>query len=272
MIYSDFHMHSDYSSDSSATQESQCEAALNSHLKYICFTDHMDYDFPPCPEGNYLFDMNDYIPALEMLKRRYSDRLEIMTGVELGLMPSVRERCEDLTDRYSPDLDFIIGSSHLVHGEDPYEPSYWWKHPGKEGIDLYFRSIDENLDIFRDFSVYGHLDYCVRYIPEGADIYDPNDYGDTIERILRKIISMGKGIEVNTSSLRSGLDFVHPHMKILKLYRKLGGEIVTVGSDAHRNEDVSADFHQAEQALKKAGFSSYCIFRHQKPVFISLDN
>ena len=118
------------------------------------------------------------------------------------------------------------------------------------------------------FDVYGHLDYVVRYSPEKS--YDPLDYREMIDEILKLLIKKGKGIEINTAGLKSGLGYVHPHEFILNRYKELGGEMITAGSDAHDRSRVAADFDQAEEALKKAGFKYYAVFRQRKPDFIAI--
>ena len=116
--------------------------------------------------------------------------------------------------------------------------------------------------------MYGHLDYAVRYSPEKS--YNPVDFREIIDEILRKIVSLGKGIEINTAGLRKGLSHANPHPFILKRYRELGGEIITVGSDAHNTADIAADFDLAESFLKDAGFEFYTVFRQRKPHFVRL--
>lgn len=127
------------------------------------------------------------------------------------------------------DFDFVIGSSHLVGGVDPYYPEYFEKYGDHNGILRYFESILANIRTFDGFDVYGHLDYIVRYCR--AKAYCPAEYSDITDEILKTLISMGKGIELNTAGLKYGLGWAHPHPEVLKRYRELGGEMITVGSD-----------------------------------------
>ena len=93
---------------------------------------------------------------------------------------------------------------------------------------------------------------------------------DIIETILKKLIDKGKGIEINTAGLRYGMGAPNPDLPVLKLYHDLGGEIITVGSDAHKPEDVAVYHKQAYQNLNEAGFRYYTIFKNRKPQFINL--
>lgn len=81
--------------------------------------------------------------------------------------------------------------------------------------------------------MYGHLDYIARYIPANSYTYDWHDFNDLICIILKTIIEQGKGIEINTAGLKYGMPEPNPCLDIVKIYHDLGGEIITVGSDAH---------------------------------------
>lgn len=221
----------------------------------------MDY-----PTGEFILDTDAYKSALFAAKEKYSDRIELLFGVELGLMDYLAPRLYEYTKVH--DFDFIIGSSHLVDGIDPYYPGYFDKLGDKEGIRRYLQSILDNIAAFDDFDVYGHLDYVVRYSNDKT--YLPSDYSDMTDEILKKLISMGKGIELNTAGLKYGLGWAHPHPEVLKRYRELGGEIITVGSDGHKGEHIAYDFDKATEILQAAGFTYRAIFRGRKAEFIRI--
>lgn len=262
MITADMHTHSYFSGDSDEPTLEMIKAAKEKGLKTICLTEHYDYGYP-----NNEFDLNAkaYKTELLRLKDEFSDSIEVLFGVELGIINGISKRLgEFVKDR---GFDFIIASTHLVDGKDPYYPEYFEELGSKNGILRYFESTLENICEYSEFDVYGHLDYVVRYSKEKA--YDPIDYREITDEILKKLISMGKGIEINTGGLKT-LDFVHPHEFILKRYRELSGEIITVGSDAHERTRVAADLDRAEQALKNAGFRYYAVFRARKAELIKL--
>lgn len=263
MITSDFHTHTDFSDDSDQSMEGAILAMLDRGLKAVCFTEHMDMDYPT---GEFLLDTAAYRAALFELKEKYSDRIEVLFGVELGIMDYLAPRLAEYAAQW--DFDFIIGSSHLVNGVDPYYPEYFGEHGDRNGILRYFESILANIKSFSDFDVYGHLDYAVRY--SGAKSYNPADFREIILEILRSLISAGKGIELNTAGLKYGLGYAHPHPWILKSYRELGGEIITIGSDGHKAEHYAWEFDKAAEILKNAGFEYYTEFRKRQPKMIKL--
>ncbi len=262
MITADFHTHSYFSGDSAEPTREMIKSAIEKGLKTVCLTEHYDMDFP---ENEFDLDVEKYKNELFQLKDEFSDKIEVLFGVELGVMGYLSESLGKFVK--VNDFDFIISSSHLVNGKDPYYPEYYEEFGEKDGMFKYFESILENTEKFNDFDVYGHLDYAARYSPSKS--YDPLDFREIIDEILKRLISMGKGIEINTAGLNS-LGYVHPHKFILSRYKELGGEIVTIGSDAHERTRVAADFDKAEDALKAAGFEYYAVFRNRRAEFVKL--
>lgn len=270
MVTADYHVHSDFSSDSKAPMELMVKEAIEKGLKKLCFTDHMDYDYPPVSEHTFVFDPEAYIEKINELKSRYGRQIEILTGIELGLQPHLGEKMSALLNSYP--FDFVIGSSHVVDNMDPYYKEYWEKRSVKDGIHRYFESIIENCKVFHGFNVYGHIDYIIRYVPGQLKNpvktdYSYNDYADIIDEILKMIISLGKGIEVNSSGLKYGHAYPHPKPEILKRYKELGGELVTIGSDAHKPEHLCYDFSIVSDMLKSLDFKYYATFIQGKPVY-----
>ncbi len=262
MIKADLHTHSSFSTDSSEPLIEMAKAAAEKGLRTICLTEHLDYDYPG---GEFQLDADAYRAELMRVREELSGKVEVLFGVELGIMDYLAPRLNEFVA--ARDFDFIIGSSHLVDGKDPYYPEYFESLGSKNGILRYFESILANVRAFEDFDVYGHLDYVVRYSPEKN--YEPLDYREIIDGILKALISKGKGIEVNTAGIASGMGYPHPNAFILRRYRELGGEIVTVGSDAHDRTRVAADFDKAQAALEAAGFARYAVFRQRRAEFVN---
>ncbi|NLK27520.1 MAG: histidinol-phosphatase HisJ family protein [Clostridiales bacterium] len=272
MIIADYHLHSAFSSDSEAPMEQMIDRAIQLGLKKLCFTDHMDYDYPVQKNSyTFIFEPEGYYRKLEELKEQYKDKIEILTGVELGLQPHLKSQVDALVQSYPH--DFIIGSTHVVDHMDPYYPEYWMDKTAKEGIHRYYESIIESCKAIDCFHVYGHIDYIVRYVPEHLKknfTYRYEDYSDILDEVLKTILSCGKGIEVNTSGYKYGLGRPHPEPKVLKRYRELGGELITIGSDAHKPEHLCYDFGVIPDLLKDIGFRYYAVFKQGKPIYEKL--
>ncbi len=274
MIIADYHVHSNFSGDSPAPMEQMIERAIQLGLKKLCFTDHMDYDYPPMGDIPFVFDPEPYVAKLQTLKDYYANQIEILTGIELGLQPrpQVIEYFKFLHSKYF--FDFAIGSSHVLDYVDPYYPVFWENKTKEEGLKAYFQSIIDNCKIFKDyFNIYGHLDYIIRYAPttEGKKPdYSYEDYSDLLDEALKTIISYGKGIEANTSGYKYGLGNPHPKAEVLKRYKELGGELITIGSDAHKPEHLCYDFNRVAELLKHLGYTHYATFVKGKPIFEKL--
>ncbi len=263
MITADLHTHTSFSTDSDEQLEYAALAAEKKGLKTLCVTEHMDFDYPG---GEFMLDTKAYKAEWARVRKQFKGRLEILFGVELGLADHLAPRLCEYLSKW--DFDFVIGSAHLVDGADPYYPEYFDGLGDKNGILRYFECELANIRAFGGFDVFGHLDYMVRY--SKAKSYAPADYAEVIDEILKELVQNGRGIELNTAGLKYGLGFAHPHMDILKRYRELGGSIITVGSDAHRAEDIAYGFGKAEEILKSAGFNYYTIFRQRKADFVKL--
>lgn len=281
MILYDSHMHTAFSDDSETEPRKQLEEAVRIGLKGVCITDHMDYDYP-CEDiagVSFLFDCDSYFNALEALKEEFADRLDIRIGIELGLrdepdlIASMRSRYNELTAAYP--FDFVIGSVHCLEHTDPYYEPYWTGKSVDEGILKYFEAVLTNVSEYDCFDSCGHLDYHVRYVPKrygwsASEDYMPLRYADIIDMILKKLIDKGKALECNSAGLKYGLGFAHPHEYILRRYRELGGELITIGSDGHKPEHIAYDFKYVRDCLMEYGYSHYCIYRAGKPEFIKL--
>lgn len=271
MITADYHVHSDFSGDSQAPMELMIERAVQLGLNKICFTDHMDYDIICNGDISFIFEPEAYVAKLLQMKERYHKKITILLGIELGLQPHLASRLTTLMNSYP--FDFAIGSSHVVDRIDPYFPEYWKDRTCEEGISAYFQGIVENCRQFEDFCVYGHLDYVIRYANQNSENkpdYFYSDYADLLDDALKLIIEKGKGIEVNTAGLKYGLGYPHPKSDILKRYLELGGEIITIGSDAHKPEHLCYDFRLMPDYLKSLGFRYYTTFENRKPCFEKL--
>lgn len=271
MILTDSHLHSSFSSDSTTPMEEMVKKAIALGLTSICFTDHYDMDFPITEEGmDFHLDTESYRKEFYRLKELYHKKIDLRIGVELGIMPSLKNRLTDYLKQYN-DFDFVIGSTHIVDGYDPYDPIYYGQYDDeKDGIRRYLEANLEHLHTFDQMDTFAHLDYVVRYAPHKDLYYIPSDYFDLIDVFLKEIIHKGIALEFNTAGLKYGMKQANPHIQILKRYRTLGGELLTIGSDGHKPEHIAWDFQQGESILREAGFSYYSIYKKRKPQMLRL--
>lgn len=262
----DTHMHCSFSGDSDADPKEMILVARQAGLQGICFTDHMDYDYQETP-GMFDLDVDAYQACISKLQQENPD-FPILWGIELGLQPHTATRNRTLVQSYP--FDFVIGSSHCIRNIDVYYPAFYEGRSEDEAYLDYFENVLENAGGSADFDVYGHIDYIVRYGPHKNTYYSYQKYADIIDEILRTLIARGKGIEINTAGFKYGLGHPNPTEDILRRYRELGGEILTIGADAHKPEHVAYDFAKVPGILKAAGFDYFTIFKQRKPQFIKL--
>lgn len=267
MIKIDSHMHSSFSPDSQADPEVMIQRAIMKNFSYVCFTDHLEYDYPG-GEDLFHLDVDRYFCVLNELREKYKEKIRLNIGVELGLQPHLSERFRELLDKYS--FDFCIGSTHVVNHVDPYYPDFFIGRTEKDAYEEYFDCVYRNIQSFDGFDVLGHLDYVVRYGPNRNRFYTYSKHKEIIDEILKTLIEKGIGIEINTSGFKYGLGHPSPHEDILERYHELGGEIITIGSDAHAPEHFAHEFTKAQNILKQCGFHYYTYFIDRKPVFVKL--
>ena len=277
MIQADMHMHTWFSTDSEACPCDMADEAVRKGLKTICFTDHFDKDDLVWGEEG-IFDVDAYFVEMQKLQEEYAGKLNIRIGIELGLRTYLKDYYEELTKKYP--FDFVIGSVHNVPYKKDAEGNILYTDPAaeklftdrtdKEAYRLMMETTLENVRTSDCFQTLGHLDYVVRYGKSREKEYSYTDYADIIDEILKLLIEKEKGLEVNSAGLKYGLPFAHPHPDVLKRYRELGGEIITIGADAHKPEHIAYDFAKAEEILKSCGFKYYTEFFEQKPVFKQL--
>ena len=263
----DIHVHSSFSADSDADMEGVIQKAISIGLPYICFTDHLDWDFP-VEDVEYNFNPDEYFETIRKLNAVYSDRIQVYAGVELGLQPHLCDRYKKLLKDYP--FDFVIGSQHLVYGMDPYYPETF---RGRTEADVYRRYFEETLEAvaaFHEFDSLGHLDYIVRYGRRKGGIYSYRAFSDVIDEILKLLVKYNIALELNTAGIRKQLGFPNPHPDILRRYRELGGTLVTLGSDSHKDFSLGFAFDTAAALLKSCGYTHTVYYRKRHPVFVRL--
>lgn len=260
----DVHMHSTFSSDSKSSPEEMIIGAIEKGLEIICFTDHYDKDNMDWGAED-IFEPEEYFRVLTFLREKYKGQIDVRIGVEIGLQPHLASYYAKFVKQYP--FDFVIGSVHSVKRSDIAFGTLLKAHTDEEVYRMTFEETLEDIRLDGSFDVLGHLDYVVRYGSKKEAGYSYKKFGDLIDEILRELIARGKGLELNMSGLKYGLPFAHPHPDVLKRYKELGGEIITVGADGHKPEHIAYDFHKVSDILKTAGFSYYAEFRERRPFF-----
>ena len=269
-ILTDFHTHTSFSGDCNTPMEDMIKKAISLGMSHLCFTEHFDPDYP-VREGESLdfnLDIPQYRETFLSYKEKYKKQITLLWGVELGLQTHIFPMLRDCIHNHP--FDFVIASSHLCNGGDPYYPDFFDGRSEEAVYEEYFTGILDNVKAFQDYDIYGHLDYIVRYGPNKDTLYSYEKYRDIYDAILKTMVQSGKGFELNTGGVKYGLKDLHPTCDVLKRYKELGGEIITIGSDAHTPDHLLNHFSRAKEVLKNCGFNYYTIFQERKPEFIRL--
>lgn len=265
----DSHTHSENSKDGNHSVIFMVESAIENGLAGLCVTDHCESDL--LAENCCLQRL--CLTAMDIAKARVAFRNSIIltTGIELGepqLDYAGAERALSIL-RY----DFVLLAVHRLRGwEDFYYLDFSAMSP--QTLDGLLRQyFDETLETVRwgNFDSLAHFCLPQRYAKckYGMDL-DFTPYADQIDEILRALVASGKALELNTSGLRCGMSDMLAPQWVVKRYRELGGELVTLGSDAHYAADIGAGIQDAMHLLLELGFSYFAFYRGRKPVMLRI--
>lgn len=259
MKYTDHHVHTSYSPDSDASIRDYLVEAKKLDLDYVMFTDHIDMGAIEVEFQNHI-DYSEYFKTMKQLEEEY--QMPIRIGVEIGYEKNHKNQIDEFLMKHP--FDFVISSIHYVGRKDFYLGNFFDGETQYSSYLKYFEAILEMVANFSNFEIVGHLDHIVRYGPFKHRSYNYEDYKEIIDDILKTIIKKDKGIELNTSGLEGPLNTTFPKKRILERYIELGGNIITVGSDAHYNEDFNAGVPEGINDLKELGFSEISSFKKRK--------
>jgi len=265
MIFTDTHTHSTFSRDSCCSVLQSVEAAITARLTGLSFTDHLDIGVPEGEVGDF-FEIFEQQAAIEECIRKYGTQIQIYTGVEVGLQTHCLSEIEKMVSAHR--FDIVIGSIHWVNHLDPYAGAYYTGKSLKEAYREYLEFFIDCIRQFSHFDVLGHYDYISRYAPYKEKTITYRAFTDHFDTLFKIAIENGKALELNTRSFlsRNGQPPPQFDTDVFKRYRELGGELVTLGSDAHDTVRLAADFGYYAAKLRQCGFTYLTHFKERKPV------
>lgn len=276
-MFADYHVHTKFSDDSVYPMESVVRDAISMGMEEICFTDHVDYGIKrdwdcgeeiPYRNGEPFanVDYPRYFQEIERLRDLYGSNIRIKVGMEFGIQTHTIPQYERLFSRYA--FDYILLSIHQVEDKEFWTQDFQQGRSQQEYNERYYKEMLGVIKEYKNYSVLAHLDLITRY--DKAGVYPFEQVKPLITEILRTAIDDEKGIEFNTSYHRYGLEDTTPSVEILKLYRELGGTILTIGSDSHAPKHLGSYYSEAKSLLKQLGFRSICTYEKMKPIFHEL--
>ncbi|MBQ9121699.1 MAG: histidinol-phosphatase HisJ family protein [Clostridia bacterium] len=271
-VLCDMHVHSQNSHDSTAPVRDTAEAGIKNGVSIFSITDHCDIQY--YIERDMPSSIQNSIKETEQTAEKFAGKIKILKGIELGEGIWSKEHTEEILSTFAYDL--VIGSVHAVRYKnytDPYSTIDFSKMSECD-LDAYMATyFEEVLEMVRQIpcDIMAHLTCPLRYIngKYGRNV-DTRKYEDKIIPILQYLIDRSISMEINTSGVGTAYGCFMPDEWIIEKFRKTGGYLVTLGSDAHVSENVGKAFEQAINFLKRCGFKSYFYYQNRTPISIEL--
>lgn len=235
----DLHVHTHYSCDSDTSLSEYCEQAIKKDMKYICFTDHVDYN--KADFGYMYYNAESYFDEFKRVKYEFGDKVNILSGIEFAEPHLYKKEFEKLSKL---PYDFILGSIHFWI--DDLFPTDMIKHniPIETAFEKYWEEIYKCVK-YGGFDSLAHIDFPKRYYKNC--LWDASQ----ITAIFNEMIKNNIALEINTSSLRKGLDEAMPGSEMLDIYEKAGGKKITFGADTHSIHDLAFGYDLFEAMIAK---------------------
>ncbi len=267
MYLTDYHIHTVYSPDSNVSINDRCKWAIKNGINEICLTDHIENLYGGIDEYS-VPDYKNLILDVEKAREKFGDKLKVKIGGEVGIYYTLHKEANEIVS--SLDLDYVIGSCHQVRDLRMSPKGELFSNDRITAYNIYFEHVLDTIKNYDNFDCHGHLDVIARY-----NLYKDKDFRyeqhkDLVDEILKLTAQKGKGLEINVGSVHYKLKQFHPTIEVLKAFKQLGGEIVTIGSDTHQLEGVKKDLILAQDMLKKAGFEYVATYEKRKPSFVKL--
>ncbi len=264
MFLFDYHVHTSCSFDSMCLPAEQVFSASKRGISELCFTDHIDFDTPE-GMGHKSADLSELRSMVGELYPTYNG-MKLKIGAEISLgNAKVADDVNEYVARFKP--DFIIASIHRIDGLPVYKPEFYSNRTKHDAYFAYLNAIYNGICSNDEFDVIGHYDFITKYAPyadRSMHLGEDERIDETIKKIFRLLISRGQGIEINSSAwwneACTGDD-------IIKLYTTLGGEFVTIGSDAHVSENVGNRLDEALEQAYRCGVKYVATYSERKPEF-----
>lgn len=260
----DYHIHSTFSLDGKNSLDDMVESAYRKGAKEICITDHIELS---SPFGDEVFNVDNYFERIDNLRNKYLN-MNIKKGIEIGVQQDNLDRMDEFVN--SKNFDFVLASVHSSDGFGVHDELFIEGKTWDNVIESYYNEIYTCAKNFKNYQILGHIDLIKRYYTELGNMNFKNHYG-IIDEILKLVIEDGKGIEVNTGGIRyPKCNNINPTKDILERYKKLGGEIITFGSDSHDIDSILYGYNETIDILKTLNYKYLSIFENGQVDFVKI--
>jgi len=268
----DCHCHSEWSFDGCETTDDICQQAIDTGLSVVTITDHCEANGWRTPETSEFGNFSELIPQsvlhMKASQKKYDGKIKLLRGLELGQAMQDLE-CAEIALTLDT-FDFVLGSVHNIRDTQDF---YWLNYTPSFAENILYDYFNEVLEVaqWNKFDSLAHLTYPLRYITGREKIHiDISKYYTVIDEIFRTLIRNGKALEINTSGLRQELGKTMPDEILLERYKNIGGELITIGSDAHTLQDLGRGINAGLHLLKNIGFKQYFYFEQHSPIAVAI--
>lgn len=266
----DLHMHTSSSFDGNCSALQMCEAAAANSLATIAVTDHFDVDF--YERHNLGERQKSSYEGIIAAQESFSDKITILRGIEMGQPTYDIALTEKSLSRY--EYDFVIGSIHNLRNMPDFGDLDYKSMTQERIYELLGEYFEEMLLLakWNGFDTLAHLTYPMRYIVQsGRGDTDLTRFDGIVDEIFKVLIANGKALEINTSGLRQPIGKTMPTENYVRRFKELGGEFLTLGSDAHFTEHTGAGIDEGYAIAERCGFEYVTYFRNRKPVQVKIE-
>ena len=244
----DYHLHSNFSCDCEAPMADMCAAAVARGIPEIGFTEH--YDQHPGDSCRDWLRVPEWAASLEKCRAEFSGRLIIRAGIEIGEPHIFTKEAQAVLAQYP--FDYVLGSLHWVGADFVFDDKFY-KRPAAEAFGAFFGELAV-MTLAGGFDVLSHFDLPARMSRPFYGDYDPTPFAEPIRAVLANCVAHGIALDINTAALRRNTPTLTPGEVVLRWYRELGGERITLGSDSHRPANLGANLKDAIAAARAVGF------------------
>jgi histidinol-phosphatase (PHP family) len=263
----DYHVHTTQSADCNTPIEESCAAAIRVGVTEIAFTDHIDHE--PADPAQGFYNYGEYLDSIERARDQFGDDLVILKGAEVDFNTRIADQVEAFLETH--EYDFIIGSVHYGELGEIIFPEYFRTRSLDDVFIPYFEEIHAAVETGW-FDTIGHIDLPKRYAPLTAGEYDPLRYEVQLRPVLRSLIDRKTSFEINTSGIRQTPRSSMPAGQIVSLYTRMGGSLITTGSDSHVAGTIGAGFELTLEMLQLCGITELSSFRNRQRIQVPIES
>ncbi len=242
-----------------------CQAAMAQGIPEIGFTEH--YDLHRDESCRDWFRPEEWYAEVERCRAQFRGRLTVRAGIEIGEPHIFAAEAQAMLRRVP--FDYALGSLHWVGNESVFDVKTFKARPADEFWPLFYLEL-ERMTRVGGFDILSHFDVPIRTAYAVYDAYDPMRYADYIRPVLRNCVEQGIALDLNTKALLHTARVMTPGLEILRWYVELGGERVTLGSDAHRPEHVGKNLTVALTIAQAAGLKYVTHFKQRQAKLVPI--